>query len=79
MYRPDVPAYPACMRPCPNNAVRLKIPFGINEGPRSLTIQLIKLPHRLSEQEPAEKAGRQCTYLLNPAYDAGSALIPAVS
>jgi hypothetical protein len=44
-----------------------------------MAIQLLKFPHRLSEQEPMEEAGRQCTYLLGPAYDASPALIPAVS
>jgi len=44
-----------------------------------MAIQLLKFPHRLSEQEPTEEACRQCTYFLGPAYDASPALIPAVS
>src|SRR6266851_3336759 len=66
-------------REVPDDAARLKIPLGINEGPSGVAIQLLKFPHRPSEQEPTEEACRQCTYLLGPTYDASPALISAVS
>src|SRR5216684_4560266 len=66
-------------REVPDDAARLKIPLGINEGPSGVAIQLLKFPHRPSEQEPTEEACRQCTYLLGPTYDASPALIAAVS
>src|SRR6266851_4533382 len=66
-------------REVPDDAACFKIPLGITEGPRSVAFQLLKFPHRLSHQEPTEEAGRQCTYLLAPAYEASPALIPAVS
>ena len=62
-----------------DDAARLEVPLGIGEGPRSVAIQLLKFPHRLSKQKPRQKSGRKCSFLLGPAHKASPALIPAVS
>jgi hypothetical protein len=49
-------------RGVPDDAARLKVPLGINEGPRCISFQLLEFPHPLSEQEPTEEACRKSTY-----------------
>ena len=62
-----------------DDAARLQVPLGIGEGPRGVAIQLLKFPHRLSEQKPRQEPVRERSFLLGPAHQASPALIPAVS